>query len=397
MKHKQLWSVVVFMLLSVIFSASSILAEEEVPELTVEKVEVAAYDKVLIDKDDTEFDIIETLAIEDKIFLRVDIYISAKWTETAKKANIKSDEILLVSEDETAIKMAGYFKYGFLYESSTSFYAYRPHNWDKETPGPVNYNAVYIVPKDSKAFTFQLGSDISAKVEVPAVTPLPDPKDLMTVKLLGTKFSDEVPREIYVGGERRKTSVVPGHAKFLAVKTTVTPTAPNGPEQNSFYLNIPWFGLVYDDGYYAAAVGEIQSTGELSKTRSHTLKLKEGKWDTKEITVCFAVPGDTGNFTLIYLMSPVAEGNAGGAEKAEPEKPAEEAKPEEPAPLSGEELVKKVQSLLTALGYDPGPVDGKMGKKTADAIEAFQKEAGLTPDGEVTAELLDALKAKLQQ
>jgi Putative peptidoglycan binding domain len=43
--------------------------------------------------------------------------------------------------------------------------------------------------------------------------------------------------------------------------------------------------------------------------------------------------------------------------------------------------VKGVQSTLDCLGYDPGPVDGIFGKKTKEAVIAFQKKRGLTDDG----------------
>jgi hypothetical protein len=41
----------------------------------------------------------------------------------------------------------------------------------------------------------------------------------------------------------------------------------------------------------------------------------------------------------------------------------------------------RIQSGLAALGHDPGPIDGKMGSKTADAIRAFQAGALVPIDG----------------
>lgn len=47
-----------------------------------------------------------------------------------------------------------------------------------------------------------------------------------------------------------------------------------------------------------------------------------------------------------------------------------------------EEIVK-IQTALAARGYHPGPLDGRDGPKTRRAIQAFQRDAGLDPDGVV--------------
>jgi peptidoglycan hydrolase-like protein with peptidoglycan-binding domain len=56
--------------------------------------------------------------------------------------------------------------------------------------------------------------------------------------------------------------------------------------------------------------------------------------------------------------------------------------------------VRRVQVLLTELGYAPGPVDGRMGRRTAAAISAFQKKEGLGVDGRLTGGLLTALESR---
>ena len=43
--------------------------------------------------------------------------------------------------------------------------------------------------------------------------------------------------------------------------------------------------------------------------------------------------------------------------------------------------VMDLQQALTKAGFDPGAVDGKMGKKTKTAIKAFQRAHGLKADG----------------
>jgi peptidoglycan hydrolase-like protein with peptidoglycan-binding domain len=50
--------------------------------------------------------------------------------------------------------------------------------------------------------------------------------------------------------------------------------------------------------------------------------------------------------------------------------------------------IQLAQTSLKTLGYDPGPVDGQMGQKTADALRAYQTACGLPSDGVLSAELL---------
>ena len=58
------------------------------------------------------------------------------------------------------------------------------------------------------------------------------------------------------------------------------------------------------------------------------------------------------------------------------------------------ELVLKIQSNLTRLGFDAGPTDGLMGIKTRDAVRAFQVTLGITPTGIISEELLLLLESR---
>jgi peptidoglycan hydrolase-like protein with peptidoglycan-binding domain len=42
---------------------------------------------------------------------------------------------------------------------------------------------------------------------------------------------------------------------------------------------------------------------------------------------------------------------------------------------------KQIQMALKNAGYDPGPIDGRIGKQTCDAIKAFQKAHNLAVTG----------------
>ena len=50
------------------------------------------------------------------------------------------------------------------------------------------------------------------------------------------------------------------------------------------------------------------------------------------------------------------------------------------------------QQLLSDLGYDPGPTDGVYGRRTAEAVKAFQRDAGIVDDGWIDQRLLSTLK-----
>jgi membrane-bound lytic murein transglycosylase B len=55
----------------------------------------------------------------------------------------------------------------------------------------------------------------------------------------------------------------------------------------------------------------------------------------------------------------------------------------------------EIQHLLGHLGFDPGDIDGVPGSKTRLAIRAYQKSAGLPPDGHASAGLLEYLHKAL--
>lgn len=54
--------------------------------------------------------------------------------------------------------------------------------------------------------------------------------------------------------------------------------------------------------------------------------------------------------------------------------------------------ISDVQRALVRAGFDPGPVDGKVGKKTKSAIKEFQRRNGLSADGVVGERTWSALK-----
>lgn len=65
------------------------------------------------------------------------------------------------------------------------------------------------------------------------------------------------------------------------------------------------------------------------------------------------------------------------------------------SPLSTE-AVQEIQTLLNALGYNSGRPDGIPGRRTAQAIQAYQQAEGLTVTGEATLSLLGRLRTQAQ-
>ncbi|NBC47567.1 MAG: hypothetical protein GVY22_06180 [Gammaproteobacteria bacterium] len=80
-----------------------------------------------------------------------------------------------------------------------------------------------------------------------------------------------------------------------------------------------------------------------------------------------------------------AQGNDASPQAAEPTTST-------PEPLNlTPSMLEAAQSALRARGYNPGPVDGIMGPKTAAALEAFQHDRDLSVTGNLTAEVAAAL------
>ena len=67
--------------------------------------------------------------------------------------------------------------------------------------------------------------------------------------------------------------------------------------------------------------------------------------------------------------------------------------PDELVPVRDEMTeIMEIQTALNALGYDCGKVDGKLGRRTREAIARFRKDAGLPEENIVDEELLEALR-----
>lgn len=61
---------------------------------------------------------------------------------------------------------------------------------------------------------------------------------------------------------------------------------------------------------------------------------------------------------------------------------------------SADDLVTEAQQLLAELGFNVGTPDGKLGSRTAAALRQFQRQSGLEVTGEITPEVLEAMRAR---
>lgn len=60
-------------------------------------------------------------------------------------------------------------------------------------------------------------------------------------------------------------------------------------------------------------------------------------------------------------------------------------------------ITGEVQRLLAALGYDPGPADGRLGSRTRDAIMRFQADHRLPLHGQISSGLITVLTVALRE
>ncbi len=62
--------------------------------------------------------------------------------------------------------------------------------------------------------------------------------------------------------------------------------------------------------------------------------------------------------------------------------------------MSRRQRVREIQKGLRHLGFNPGPVDGLMGKKTATAIRAFEQSRRMKITGEPSTQVYDAIHSE---
>ena len=66
-----------------------------------------------------------------------------------------------------------------------------------------------------------------------------------------------------------------------------------------------------------------------------------------------------------------------------------------PASIEGSARIREIQLALKSAGFNPGPVDGKMGQQTKTAVREFQTANGLQSDGKVGPKTWNKLETYL--
>lgn len=58
--------------------------------------------------------------------------------------------------------------------------------------------------------------------------------------------------------------------------------------------------------------------------------------------------------------------------------------------------IAQVQRLLAALGYDPGPTDGRLGRQTQAAVRKFERDVRMRISGRIDERLLARLETEMR-
>lgn len=95
--------------------------------------------------------------------------------------------------------------------------------------------------------------------------------------------------------------------------------------------------------------------------------------------------------TAAPRATPASAGKTTMTDGQAPEKPRNES---EQGRSNTTMSVLELQQRLAELGYDPGPRDGVMGRKTVDALKKFQRKSNLATSGDLDSDTVQRLRSK---
>lgn len=140
---------------------------------------------------------------------------------------------------------------------------------------------------------------------------------------------------------------------------------------------LPYFEMAAskNDDVSVLALAMIYGSGMGMEKNS----VQAARWFAKGQELGLPIPADMSNPDVISGLSPLPEST----------------KKASATPTDSKNMVQEAQSMLTKLGYNPGPADGVAGKKTRQAVRDFQKKRKLAVTGEINAQLLHDLESAL--
>ena len=148
-----------------------------------------------------------------------------------------------------------------------------------------------------------------------------------------------------------------------------------------------WYTLAAQQGDGDAAKRASKLVAALTRTEATSVTERVATWSPLS-------GADEAN--VVALTDPAWSGQSAGQPPEAKIIPSETAVPLqlEAEPDAALDPTAEAQSLLSKLGYNVGEADGKMGSRTANAIRLFQLQSGIKVTGELSAQLLDAMRIK---
>jgi|GEM_PF-3187570 len=135
--------------------------------------------------------------------------------------------------------------------------------------------------------------------------------------------------------------------------------------QTDFAESFRWFSIAADQGDGEALNKRDEIARQMDKETLEKARAALDAWTARE---------------PLMSANVVAEPQGGWGEANPPRLAA-----------TDRDMIMSVQSMLSKLGYTPGPADGEIGPRTRDAVRAFQRAIGLPATGDITPDLVRAL------
>jgi localization factor PodJL len=152
-------------------------------------------------------------------------------------------------------------------------------------------------------------------------------------------------------------------------------------------------GVPKDPAWAARWYAKAARQGHLEAQFTTGVIHAAGRGLPKDLTAGYTwivIAAERGHGGAIELR-PVLAGRLDDAQRRAAEVRAASFAPRSNTRFADPPTVTYLQMALTRLGYPAGQADGVMGSRTRKAIRAYQKDAGLPADGELTPELLTHL------